>query len=122
MNDLDNKWFPFLNRSQLDDLVKYFDDLPEDIMVHQLAVSLGVDLSTSITILSILHTRKIIELKLLYYHKCDPEMAIGAIPYGNGYPQLPHYCEECDNYITSYSEMDFDLMGKVLRSSGDNND
>lgn len=113
MNDLDIKWFPFLNRSQFHDLSNYIGDIPEDIMAHQLAVSLGVDLPTSIAIFSVLYSKRIIKLKLLYYHNCDPEMPIGAIPFGEGYPKLPIYCEECDSEVSSYSEFDFDLMAQI---------
>jgi hypothetical protein len=113
MIELKSKWFPFLNRSQFDELKKYFDDTPADFMVHQLAVSLGIEWSKGLAIITILYAQKVLDVKLLIYHSCDPELAVGAIPFRYGYPKLPFYCEECDCEIDDYSELDFDLMAKL---------
>lgn len=110
---LDAEWFPFLDKSQFKKLTDYFANPPEDIMVHQLAVSLGLELSKSLAIFTVLHVKRLFEVKLLIYHNCDPEMAVGAIPFGEGYPRLPFYCEECDSDINDYSELDFDLMAII---------
>jgi hypothetical protein len=113
MIDLDAEWFPFLDSSQFKELMDYFADPPEDIMIHQLAVSLGIEVSKSFAVFTVLHTKNILGVKLLIYHNCDPEMAVGAIPFGEGYPRLPFYCEECDSEVNDFSELDFDLMAIV---------
>lgn len=115
MIELKSKWFPFLNRSQFYELKKYFEDPPADIMVHQLAVFLGIEFSKALAIISILYAKKILDVKLLIYHNCDPELAVGTIPFNSGYPKLPFYCEECDCEINDYSELDFDLMAQLSK-------
>jgi len=79
-------------------------------MPHQLAVQLGIDYSTALAILADLEAKGVCEMKLLIYHNCAPEVPMGAVPYGTGWPSLPWTCPNCESIVESYDELSFDLM------------
>ncbi len=82
------------------------------VMPHQLAVWLGIEYSEALAVLSVLEAQGLCEMKLLIYHNCEPEVPVGAIPYGKGFPNLPWTCPNCDKSIDNYDELSFDLMAE----------
>ena len=85
-----------------------------DLMPHQIAVQLGIDLSRSILALSILSEKGISENLLLIYHNCDPSKVVEAIPFGKGFLKLPWICPDCEEEVSTYSDISFDLMAKII--------
>ncbi|NJR19829.1 MAG: hypothetical protein HC785_32010 [Calothrix sp. CSU_2_0] len=80
------------------------------VMPHQLAVWLGIEYSEAIAVLSVLEAQGLCEMKLLIYHNCEPEVPVGAIPFGKGFPDLPWICPNCQQNIDNYDELSFDSM------------
>ncbi|MEM8674764.1 MAG: hypothetical protein AAGF83_12950 [Cyanobacteria bacterium P01_G01_bin.67] len=79
-------------------------------MPHQLATRLGISLSDALTIIAILESHGYSQNKLLIYHECEPEVPADAMPYGEGFPNLPWKCPHCGEEVDSYDELDFDIM------------
>ena len=102
----------FLSSEQKAELSRHFRKQGTQAMPHQLAILLGLKYSEALTILAVLETEGLCENKLLIYHKCDPEVAAGAIPYGKGFPDLPWVCPLCEKIVEDYNELSFDVMAQ----------
>lgn len=48
---------------------------------------------------------------LQIYHKCNPDVPVDAIPFGQGFPTLPWTCPLCGKKVEDYTEMSFDIVG-----------
>jgi hypothetical protein len=81
-------------------------------MPHELAISLGIELSQADAIIIALGSAGLSENRLLIYHTCT-DVAIGSRPFGTGFPPLPWDCPECGKVIESLDEMSFDSMAIV---------
>lgn len=82
------------------------------VMPHQLAVWLGIEYSEALAVLSVLEAEGLCEMKLLIYHECEPEVPVGAITYGKGFPNLPWTCPNCEESVDNYDELSFDLIAE----------
>lgn len=102
----------FLSGEQKAELTRHFRKPAITAMPHQLAVLLGLQYSDALAILAILETDGLCENKLLIYHRCEPEVPSGAIPFGQGFPNLPWVCPLCEESIEDYSELSFDVMAE----------
>jgi len=100
----------FLSDNHKAELSKHFMTASTNVMPHQLAVLLGIEYSDAIAILAVLEAEGLCEMKLLIYHNCEPNVPVGAIPYGKGFPDLPWTCPNCDMVLENYDELSFDLM------------
>lgn len=78
-------------------------------MPHELAISLGIELSQAYAILTVLNSAGLCHNRLLIYHICS-ETPVGSRVFGTGFPALPWVCPECDHLVESYEEMSFDLI------------
>jgi hypothetical protein len=85
----------------------------EHLMPHALAVYLGIEYSQAIAILAKLKTAGACKNQLLIYHRCEPGVLAGAIPYAIGFPQLPWRCPLCEKLVESYDELAFDFEAIV---------
>jgi hypothetical protein len=103
----------FLSLDYKDQLNRYFSEPGRKFMPHQLAAMLGVRYADAISILNVLSTHKLSENQLLIYHICDPEVPAGAIPYGDGFPNLPWSCPLCGKDVEDPDELSYDLLAKV---------
>lgn len=101
----------FLSKKQKVELSKNLKAF-RTVMPHQLAVWLGIEYSKALAILSVLEAQGLCEMKLLIYHNCEPEVPVGAIPYGKGFPNLPWTCPNCEESVDNYDELSFDLMAE----------
>lgn len=81
-------------------------------MPHQLAVLLGIEYSEALAILTLLEAEGLCELKLLIYHNCEPDVPTGAIPFGQGFPDLPWVCPLCESSVENYNDLSFDIMAQ----------
>lgn len=79
-------------------------------MPHQLAVQVGITYSEALTILAVLDADGLWKNKLLIYHKCEPDVPADAIPYGQGFPDLPWHCPLCEEDVEDYDDLLFDVM------------
>lgn len=104
----------FLSSEQKAELSRHFRKQGTQAMPHQLAVLLGLKYSDALTILGVLGTEGLCENKLLIYHKCDPEVPAGAIPFGKGFPDLPWICPLCEKVVEDEKELSFDVMAQSL--------
>lgn len=104
------KQLNFLSGGQKAELTQHFNQPGVTAMPHQLAVKLGVSLSDALAIIAILESHGLSKNKLLIYHECEPEVPADAIPYGEGFPELPWKCPHCDEAVNSYDELDFDVI------------
>jgi hypothetical protein len=111
---LNQGWFPFLSPAEFEKLTNLFSDPPRDIMPHQLAVRLGIDLKKATLIITTLSDEQITNNFLLIYHVCDNEMPVGSIGFGEGFPPLPWSCPNCEEEVDTYSELNFDLLAKLI--------
>lgn len=102
----------FLSSEQKAELSSHFRKQGTRAMPHQLAVLLGLKYSDALAILTVLETEGLCENKLLIYHKCDPEVPAGAIPYGKSFPNLPWVCPLCEKIVEDYNELSFDVMAQ----------
>ncbi len=102
----------FLSSEQKAELSRHFRKPGTKAMPHQLAVRLGLKYPDALAILTVLETEGLCENKLLIYHKCDPEVAAGAISYGKGFPDLPWVCPLCEKIVEDYNELSFDVMAQ----------
>ena len=100
----------FLSGGQKAELSRHFNQPDETAMPHQLATRLGIRLSDALAIIAILESHGYSRNKLLIYHQCEPEVAADAMPYGEGFPNLPWKCPRCGEEVDSYDELDFDIM------------
>ena len=107
--DCKNKLY-FLSDGQKADLNRHFNKSGVTAMPHQLAARLGIPLSDALIIIAILESHGLSKNKLLIYHQCEPEVIAGAMPYGEGFPNLPWKCPHCGEEVDSYDELDFDIM------------
>ena len=82
------------------------------VMPHQLAVWLGIEYSEALAVLSVLEAQELCEMKLLIYHNCEPEVPVGAIRFGKGFPNLPWTCPNCHKSVDNNDELSFDLMAE----------
>lgn len=108
----------FLSSNQKAELSKHFNESGATAMPHQLAVLLGIDYSDALAILAILEADGLCNNKLLIYHRCEPDVPAGAIPYGQGFPNLPWACPLCQEEVEDYDELSFDIMAiasKVIK-------
>lgn len=86
----------------------------EHLMPHALAVRLGIDYAQSLSILATLKAKGVCQNRLLIYHNCEPGVPAGSIPYGVGFPQLPWDCPLCEESVTSYDDLRFDLESIII--------
>lgn len=100
----------FLSDHQKAKLSKHFMSASTTAMPHQLAAWLGIEYSDALTLLADLEAKGVCEMKLLIYHNCEPDVPVGVIPYGIGFPDLPWICPQCESIVESYDELSFDLM------------
>lgn len=105
----------FLSVDYKDQLNRYFSEPGRKFMPHQLAAMLGVKQADAISILNVLGTHKFSENQLLIYHTCNPEVPAGAIPYGDGFPNLPWSCPLCGRDVENPDELSYDLLAKVTK-------
>lgn len=115
MIELNIDWFPFLSQKQMEKLKEFIEKEPKDFMAHQLANILGTDWGKGISVITVLNTKELVDIKLLIYHQCDPGTPVDAYPLNEGFPHLPWYCEDCDTEVENYSELDFDLLAVVKK-------
>lgn len=101
----------FLSNQQKAELKKHIQ-VSQTAMPHQLAVLLGIEYYKALAILTLLETEAVCELKLLIYHRCEPDVPVGAIPYGKGFPDLPWICPNCESSVENYDELSFDIMAQ----------
>ena len=92
------------------ELSRQFNESGKDAMPHQIAVRLGITYSEALTILVKLEGDGLCEMKLLIYHRCEPDIPIAAMPYGQGFPQLPWLCPNCDEEVEDNKELLFDFI------------
>lgn len=102
----------FLSGEQRAELSSHFKRPATSAMPHQLAVLLGLQYSDALAILAILEADGLCNNQLLIYHICEPEVAAGAIPFGEGFPNLPWICPLCEESVDDYSELSFDVMAQ----------
>ena len=88
--------------------------LDERVMPHSLAILLGIDYSEALLLLTILGKEGVCRNRLLIYHNCEPDVPIGSIPFGSGYPNLPFVCRNCDAAIEDLNELSYDLESTVI--------
>lgn len=93
-----------------------FDEPGRDAMPHQIAVMLGISYSDALGLLIELEDNHLCEMKLLIYHSCEPDVPIASMPYGQGFPQLPWLCPNCDNEVDNMKDLRFDFMAKAFQS------
>ncbi len=105
----------FLSDDQKTELSRHFKDPDETAMPHQLAVRLGIKHSDALTILAVLQADGLCRTKLLIYHVCD-EAPVGAIPYGEGFPNLPWVCPHCEEIVRDYKELSFDIIAEAIEA------
>lgn len=103
----------FLSSDQKAKLSKHFSKPNKTAMAHELAVLLGIDYTHALEILVILEAEGLCENQLLIYHQCEPDVPVGAIPYGKGLPDLPWSCPECDIEVEDYDELFFDILARA---------
>ena len=113
MINFDHNWFPFLTKKEYEDFKKFFANSSGTIMPHELSNAIDIDISTAISTLIALSENKISSLLLLIYHDCDPDVPLDAIPFENGFPQLPWHCPGCEEIAENFSELHFDIMAKI---------
>jgi hypothetical protein len=114
VTDINQEWFPFLSSDEFEKLRNLVSDSPSDLMPHQFAGILGIDIPKAMLIITILSNKKITETKLLIYHVCDDEMAVEAMDFGLGFPSLPWFCPNCEEEVENHSELNFDFMSKFV--------
>jgi hypothetical protein len=102
----------FLSSEQKNKLNEHFRK-STTAMPHQLAVLLGIKYAEALTILTILDADGLCKNKLLIYHQCEPETPADAIPYGQGFPNLPWTCPLCEEEVDNYDELLFDIMAQA---------
>lgn len=102
----------FLSGEQRAELSRHFRKPAVTAMPHQVAALLGLQYSDALAILAILEADRLCENKLLIYHKCEPEVPTGAIPFGRGFPDLPWICPQCGESVENYNELSFDVMAQ----------
>ncbi|MEA5553803.1 hypothetical protein VB713_22965 [Anabaena cylindrica UHCC 0172] len=106
----------FLSENQKAELSKHFMTAStNDMMPHQLAVQLGIKRSDALAVLTILEDEGLCEMKLLIYHNCEPDVPAGAIPFGQGFPNLPWFCPLCEKSVHDYNELSYDLMAHFMQ-------
>ncbi|MCB2167588.1 MAG: hypothetical protein KQI78_08005 [Deltaproteobacteria bacterium] len=112
MEQLNIEWFPFLSDKEFDKLDILMKTFPNDLMPHQIAVSLGVDVIKALAVIHILSEKYQSNMLLLIYHKCDISKIVYARQLNSGFPELPWVCSDCDEEVNSYSDLNFDIMIK----------
>lgn len=105
----------FLSDNQKAELSNYFMTAPTTEMPHQLAVRLEIEYSDALAILTMLEDEGLCEMKLLIYHNCEPDVAAGAIPFGQGFPNLPWVCPLCEKSVHDYNELSYDFMAHFMQ-------
>lgn len=103
----------FLSDQQKARLSQLFRHPNGQIMPHDLAVRLGITRSDALTVLAILEGDGMCSMKLLVYHKCEPDNPAGAIPYGQGFPNLPWLCPLCEEEVDNYDDLLFDFIAEI---------
>jgi len=104
----------FLSSKQRVELNKHFSQPFAKAMPHQLAILLGLNYPEALAILTILEVEGLCNNKLLIYHKCEPDVPAGAIPFGKGFPNLPWVCPLCEKIVEENSELSFDIMAQSV--------
>lgn len=110
---MDQRRLDFLSEEQKGRLNRLFSRPNVQIMPHDLAGRLGITRPDALAVLAILEADGLCTMKLLIYHKCEPDVAAGAIPYGQGFPNLPWTCPLCEEEVDNYDDLLFDLMAET---------
>lgn len=113
---MDRKRLDFLSDDQKARLSRLFSKPNVKIMPHDLAIRLGITRPDALAVLAILEADGLCTIKLLIYHKCEPDVPAGAIPYGKGFPNLPWTCSLCEEEVDNYDDLSFDFMAEVKQS------
>jgi len=100
----------FLSDNQRTELAKQFITVSKNLMPHQLATKLGIEYSKALAVLTVLEKEEFCQMKLLIYHNCEPDVASGTIPFGQGFPNIPWVCPLCEKSVYDYKELSFDFM------------
>ena len=108
----DKNILPFLTEDQLLGLVRFIESQPKNFMAHELSLKLNMEWSKSMSTISVLWAKKLVDVFLLIYHDCDSSLPVETVEYGKGLPQLPWTCPNCKSLVNNFSEINFDLMAK----------
>ena len=106
----------FLSSDQKAKLSKHFTDPDKTATAHQLAALLDLNYARALEILVILEAEKLCQNQLLIYHQCKPNVPVAAIPYGEGFPNLPWSCPACEKEVKNYDELFFDILAQAKDS------
>lgn len=80
-----------------------------EISANDLAAELGEDISSIYTMLLTLEFQGICTLSLQIQH----DQCVFLLPFGAGFPSMPHTCSKCGRDIT-LDEMRFDVLAKII--------
>jgi hypothetical protein len=104
------KSLDFLSDHHKAELNRYFMAASTKTMPHQIAVRLGIEYTHALALLADMETEGLCDMRLLIYHICEPDIPVGTLPYGTGFPNLPWTCPNCGSVVEDYHELSFDLM------------
>lgn len=103
----------FLDPGQRDELAAFLRESSRLFMPHELANLLGATYEISWAIIAELHSSGACEAWLVIYHRCEPDVIAGKVPFGRGYPPLPWACPLCEQEVESYDELLFDVIART---------
>jgi len=103
----------FLKPSHVKALNRRFSIEGQRVMPHILAIDLGLEAAHGMAVINILHDEGVAQVSLVIYHKCEPDLAAGYLPFGEGFPTLPWHCPICEHDVTEILDLRFDIECQV---------
>ena len=90
-----------------------------DLMPHQVAGATGCTLEQAMDFLLFLASQEVADPRLLVYHNVEEHegVPVASFPLRDGVPRLPFFCEECDLEIDDLSELQFDFLFRIDRTT-----
>ncbi len=91
-----------------------FDELDE-LQTHVLSSQTGIDSDVILGLLMYMLAVDLCDMVIYTYHHglYDDLPHISESPFLDGYPKLPWYCDECEEEVESYDELEFDYVARL---------
>lgn len=78
-------------------------------MPHVLAIDLDLTAAHGLAVINIIHDEGAAQVALVIYHRCEPDLPAGYMPFGQGFPDLPWHCPICEDEVTEIIDLRFDI-------------
>ncbi|WLT37523.1 hypothetical protein NON20_17130 [Synechocystis sp. B12] len=105
----------FIDTSEIESINRIFDRQGKEISPFRLTQNLNLIYEDALYILLVFENMNLCDLYLEVYHKCS-SLPIKRIPFGQGFPEIPFFCDSCQTEICSSGDLSYNFMA-IMKDS-----